>query len=95
VQAEPHESDVGPLPCGDRADLFDVDLSRDHLMPEPGHDLGEQLEALTPLVRNQNAQVPDLVPSHIAGTNLARSGGRHGTVVKASLRASGEDSARR
>jgi hypothetical protein len=25
-----------------RADLLDVDLARDHVMPEPGDDLGEQ-----------------------------------------------------
>jgi hypothetical protein len=33
-------------------------------VPEPGHDLGEQLEPLASLVRDQNAKVPDLVFSH-------------------------------
>ena len=43
-----------------RSDLSDVDLAGDHLVPEPGHDLSEQLEPVTALVRDQDAQVGDL-----------------------------------
>ena len=51
--AEPDQRDVGMLPRGDRPDLLDVDLTRDHVVPEPDHDLGEQLQPLPPLVRDQ------------------------------------------
>ena len=64
LQAEPDESDVGPLSRGHRPDLLHVNLARDHLVPEPGHDLGEQLEPLPLLVRDQDTQLPDFVLSH-------------------------------
>ena len=64
AHAEPDERDVGSLPRGHRADLCDVDLARDHLVPEPGDDLGEQLQPVPPLVRDQDTQVRDLVHSH-------------------------------
>ena len=61
VQAETDEGDVRPLAGGDRADLLDLDLAGDHLVPEPGHDLREQLESLALLVGDQDAEMPDLV----------------------------------
>jgi hypothetical protein len=54
VQTEPDQRDVGPISGGHRADLLDVDLACDHLVPEPGHDLGEQVEPLALLVRDQD-----------------------------------------
>ena len=35
ARPEPDQSDVGMLPRGDRADLLDVDLAGDHVVPEP------------------------------------------------------------
>jgi len=64
VQAEPDQRDIGPLSGGHRPDLFHVDLAGDHLVPEPGHDLGKQLEPLPLLVRDQYPQVPDPILSH-------------------------------
>ena len=57
AQPEPDQGDVGALPRGHGADLSDVDLAGDHLMAEAGHDLGEQLEPVPPLVRDQDAEV--------------------------------------
>jgi hypothetical protein len=51
------KSDVGVLPCSHRADLFDVDLACDHLVAESCDDLGEQLEPVPPLVRDQDAEM--------------------------------------
>ena len=56
-EPEPDERDIGPLPRGDRSDLPDVDLAGDHLVAEPGDDLGEQLEPVAALVRDQDTQV--------------------------------------
>ena len=64
VQAEADQGDVGPLSRGYCPDLLDGDLARDHLVPEPCDDLGEQLESLALLVCDQHAQVPDLVLPH-------------------------------
>ncbi len=63
-QAEADESHVGMLACGDRGDLAHVDLTRDHLVAEPGHNLGEQLEPVAPLVRDQDAKMLALVLEH-------------------------------
>ena len=73
VQAESHQSDVGSLSRGYRPDFLHVDLACDHLVPEPCDDLGEQLESLPPLIRDQDTQVRDLVHSHRNNRNLARS----------------------
>ena len=75
VQAEPNQCDVGALSGGHRPDLLHVDLAGDHLVPEPGHDLGKQLEPLPPLIRDQDTQVLDLCPRH-PQPNLARTGCR-------------------
>ena len=45
------------LPGGRRADFLDVDLAGDHVVSEPDHDLGEQLQPVALLVRDQDAQV--------------------------------------
>ena len=63
-EAEPDERDVRLLARGDRGDLSDVDLAGDHLVAEPGDDLGEQLEPVAPLVRDQDAEVLTLVLEH-------------------------------
>jgi hypothetical protein len=64
VQTEADQCHVGPLSRGHRPDLLDVDLARDHLVPEPRNDLRQQLEPLSPFVRNQDTQVPHLVGGH-------------------------------
>jgi hypothetical protein len=38
-----------------RADCSDVDLAGDHLVAEPGDDLGEELKPVSPLVRDEDA----------------------------------------
>ena len=38
ARAQPHQGDVGPLPRCHRSDVFDLDLARDHLVPERGND---------------------------------------------------------
>ncbi len=64
AQAEPDQGDVGANPRGRGADFSDVDLARDHLVAETGHDLGEQLQAVPPLVRDQDAEVFGLSAGH-------------------------------
>lgn len=60
-EAEPDERDVGMLSRCDGAHLRDVDRAGDHLVPEPGDDLSEQLKPVAPLVRNQDSQLLNLV----------------------------------
>ena len=60
VQPEPDERDVGPFSRRHRPDLLDVDLARDHLVPEPGDDLREQREPVAALVRDQHPEVSDV-----------------------------------
>ena len=45
------------LPRRDRPDFLDVDLAGDHVVPEADHDLGEQLEPVALLVRDQDPQL--------------------------------------
>ena len=60
AQPKTDERDVGVLPRSHRADLLDVDLAGDHLVTETSHDLGEQLEPVPSLVRDQDAEGRDL-----------------------------------
>src|SRR5215213_6763777 len=55
--AEAHERDVRPLAGRDDSDLVDVDLARDHLMPEVRHDRRYESQPIAPLVRDQHAEV--------------------------------------
>ena len=80
VQPQHDECDVGPLSGRHRAHFLDVDLACDHLVPEPRHDLREQLETVTLLVGDEDAKVWRLVlghrsaaPSRVARTRLGRS----------------------
>ena len=66
AQPEPDQGDIGTLPRRHRADLSDVDLARDHLVAETGHDRGEQLEPVSPLVRDQDAKVLGRSVGHTA-----------------------------
>ncbi len=58
------------FPCSHRGDCCDVNLAGDHLVPEPGDDLGEQLEPVAPLVCDQNAQVLTGNPLVISNTRF-------------------------
>ena len=53
--AESDERDVRPLPGGDRPDVLDLDLACDHLVTESDDNRHDQLQAILPLVRDQNA----------------------------------------
>ena len=55
--AEPDERDVGSLPGGHRADVFDLDLARDHLVPERSDDRRDERQAILALVGDQHAQM--------------------------------------
>jgi hypothetical protein len=61
---EPDQRDVGSLPGGHRSDVFDVDLARDHLVPQCRDDRSDESEAVLALVGNQDAQVLGLAVGH-------------------------------
>ena len=54
VGAETDERHVRPFPGGDRADLLDVDLAGDHLVPECRDDRSDEGQAIDALVRDQD-----------------------------------------
>ncbi|MGD0713543.1 MAG: hypothetical protein ABSB24_05085 [Gaiellaceae bacterium] len=58
---ERDQGDIGTLPRRRRAGLPDLDLAGDHLVAEAGDEVGEQLEPVLTFVRNQNAQVCNLL----------------------------------
>jgi hypothetical protein len=62
------ERDIRLLPCSHRGDRRDVDLAGDHLMPEPGYNLSEQLKPVAPFVGNQDPQPLNLVLNHPASS---------------------------
>ncbi len=61
TRPEPDQRDVRVLPGRDRPHFLDVDLTRDHVVTEPDHHPREQLEPVALLVRDQDAQVLELV----------------------------------
>ena len=62
--AEPDERHVGALSRRDLADVLDLDLARDHLMPEGGDDRCDERQAILPLVRDEDAQMLGLATAH-------------------------------
>ena len=68
--AEAHERDVRPLPRGDRPDLVDVDLARDHLVSQLRHNRRYEGQPITPLVGDQHAEVLCLPAAHLARGDL-------------------------
>jgi hypothetical protein len=67
-ETEPDERDIRLFPCSHRGDCRHVDLAGDHLMPEPGHNLSEQLKPVAPFVGNQDPQPLNLVLDHPASS---------------------------
>ncbi len=61
LRSETDERNVRALPRRDRTHLLDVDLAGDHVVPEPDDDLGEQLEPVAPLVRDQDAEMANVI----------------------------------
>jgi hypothetical protein len=61
---ETDERDVGPLACGDGTDVGDLDLARDHLVPEGHDDRSDEGEAVLALVRDQDAQMLGVALAH-------------------------------
>ena len=55
AQPEADQGNIRLLPGGDGRDFLHVDLARDHVVAQLGHDLREQVESVAPLVRDQNA----------------------------------------
>ena len=64
--AEPDERDIRPFSRRNGPDVLDLDLPGDHLVPECGDDRRHQLQAILPLVRDQNAQMFGLPIAHTA-----------------------------
>ena len=64
ARAEADERDVGSLPGGDRSDVFDVDLARDHLVPQCRDDRGDEREAILALVGDQHAEMLGFAVAH-------------------------------
>ena len=58
--AEPDERDVWSLAGGHSADVFDLDLTGDHLVSRRGHDRCDESEAILALVGDQDAQMVGL-----------------------------------
>src|SRR5690348_14176301 len=54
AQAEPDECDVRPLSGRHGADLLDIDLARDHVVPKLRDHVREKLEPVATLVCDQN-----------------------------------------
>jgi hypothetical protein len=67
MRAKPDQGDIWALAGGHRADLSDVDRPGDHLMPEAGNDLCEQLEPVAALIRDQDAEVLNFVSQCVSG----------------------------
>ena len=57
LQSEPDEGHVGRSLSVPGAHFLDVDLTRDHVVAQPCHDLRQQLEAFALLIRDQNAEM--------------------------------------
>ena len=55
ADAEPDKRQIRVLALGRRRDVRYFELPRDHRVAEPGDDLGDSLEPILALVRNQNA----------------------------------------
>ena len=62
--AEPDERDVGPFAGGHGSDVRDLDLARDHLVPEGRDDRGDQSQTILALVGDQDAQMIGLAVAH-------------------------------
>jgi hypothetical protein len=71
-ETQPDEGNIGPFPSSHRSDRADFDLTRDHVVPEPCDDLGEQFEPVATLVRDQDTQMPNLVLDHTRGDSRER-----------------------
>jgi hypothetical protein len=54
---EPDERDVGAFPRRRGSDVRDVDLARDHFMPEGGDDRCDKGESVLALIGDEHAQV--------------------------------------
>jgi hypothetical protein len=53
--AQADQRDIGTLTGCHGADRRHVDLAGDHVVAEPGEDLRQELETVTPLIRDQDA----------------------------------------
>ena len=64
ARAKPDQGDVGPLPRGDRSDVVDVDLTRDHLVPEGGDDGCDEGQPISALVGDQHPEMLSIPIAH-------------------------------
>jgi hypothetical protein len=61
---EPDERDVGSFAGGHGTDVLDVDLARDHLVPEGHDERRDQRQTVLALVGDQHAQMLGLTVAH-------------------------------
>jgi hypothetical protein len=59
ARAQSDQSQVGTFSRRHACHLRDMDLAGDDLVPEPGYHLGEHLQPIGPLVRDQYAEMVD------------------------------------
>jgi hypothetical protein len=71
VRAEPDQRDVRSLPRGHGADVLDLDLARDHFVPERGDDRGDESEPILPLVGDQHAEVLSVAVAQLGASLTA------------------------
>jgi hypothetical protein len=68
VESQLDQGQIGLFPRIQGGDCPDVDLADDHLVSEPGDNLGDQLSPLMLLVGDQHPQLLELVLHHRVGT---------------------------
>jgi PAS domain-containing protein len=71
--AQTDEGDVRPFPRRHRSDVLDLDLARDHLVPERGDDRRDERQTILALVRDQNTEMLGLAVAHLGSALVADS----------------------
>jgi hypothetical protein len=66
--AQTDQRDIRPLPGGHRPDVFDLDLARDHLVPERSDDRSYERQAILALVRDQNTEMLGFAVAHLGSS---------------------------
>jgi hypothetical protein len=70
--AEADEGDVRPFPRRHCCDVLNLDLARDHLVPESGDDRRDERQPILALVRDEHAEMLGLTMTHAAPTASLR-----------------------
>jgi hypothetical protein len=70
--AEADERDVGSLASGHGSHVLDLDLARDHLVAQRGHDRGDDGQAILALVRDEDPQMLGVAVVHEPSSDFHR-----------------------